>query len=120
VSLVWPTSLPASPLVEGWQGSDPVNVVETDIDGGPTNSLLVGFSTNFTTPIQMVLTADQLFGLDGFRQFYEQDSLHGTVEFAWRNPPIDADVTCRFRLPHPTWEKVGPDAWLVQFTVEYL
>ena len=119
---VWPTALPVSALVDGWQGSSPMEVLEVKRDHGPDRVRLISAGGRTTSPVRFVFTKAQLFdpSPNGFLAFYRDDTLGGTIPFTWKYPGTVDVVNCQFRLPPPTWTRVGPDSWEVNCMVEYL
>ena len=112
----WPSALPQTLLVEGFQEEFPNTVLRTEMDAGPQEQ-----RRRFTaavTPIagSLDLTKAELATL---RTFFLDDTKGGAVPFDWTHPVTDQPAWVRFAAP-PSIRAAAPDGYRVALNLEIL
>ncbi len=92
----WPGSLPALPLLRGWQETAPDTIIRSTVDNGPAK-LRQRFTAG-VRPFQfgLLLTAAQVATLD---TFYVTTLAGGSLPFDWTNARTGGAVSYRFVSP---------------------
>lgn len=116
MSIVWPVSLPAKPLVEGWDETPRSNVIRSKPDIGADK-----LRRRYTGQIkdmkgQMIMTDTQR---TTFFTFFHTTLADGSLSYKWTHPITGETIEVRFTAPY-SYKQVGPDAFKFQFVWETL
>ena len=82
-SIVWPPSLPQSPIANGYKESMPSNILRSDAEYGPAKVRKRGGSKPITVKASYVLTTEEVETLDNF--VYNNIG-GGAICFDWPRP----------------------------------
>lgn len=114
---VWPSSLPAYPLL-GNKGQFPNLTLSTAMDVGPSKVRRRAVAASTPRECSWVLSGTQLAAL---RTFFMADLAGGALSFDMVNPVTDQVTRWRFKPgTPPTDEQIGPDVYSVAATLEEL
>jgi len=113
---VWPNTLPAIPLVEGFKEAAPDTSIRTQMDTGPAR--IRPRYTAGVRPIAGKISCDktQVATVD---TFYLTTLLQGSQSFDWAHPRTGVTVSFRFTKP-PTYEPAHKDRWTVTLDLEIM
>jgi hypothetical protein len=116
--VIWPPTLPAIPLIEGYQETAPTMVRRSVVDQGPPKVARRYTAALYTIACRYAMDTVQL-GI--FDQFYWGAAGGGSVIVEWPHPWRHVAVSVRFKDPWPSWTSAGhPDVWYVSVTLEVL
>ena len=98
MSIIWPSNLPSSPLIQGYNETMKRMTISSQMDSGPALK-----RRRFTSaPRSITCTVFLSNGQDEvLREFYEDTTLGGTLRFTWKNPRTGAQVEMRFEGEEP-------------------
>lgn len=111
---VWPSSLPQTPLADGFAEAVVPNVVRSENDVGPTNARRRYTAAVRQFQMRLLLTSAQVVTLD---TFYETTLVSGVLPFDWVNHRTGAALSYVFLSPM-AYEEAGPDYWSVTLLLE--
>lgn len=111
----WPSSLPQTPLADGFTESRLSTVIRTETDVGPAK-----VRRRYTAEIRIVsmgllLTSAQVATLE---TFYDSTLSGGVDPFDWVNHRTGAAASYRFRAPPAYTEAGAPDYWQTVIDLE--
>ena len=112
----WPSALPQTFLVDGFQENFPNTLLRSEMEAGPAEQ-----RRRFTagvTPLSgsLDLTKAELAVL---RAFYSADTKDGALAFDWAHPITEEAASVRFTAP-PVIRAAAPDGFRVALNLEIL
>ncbi len=116
MTINYPSDLPQSFLVSGFEEAPQDTRIRTNMDAGPPQ-----MRRRFTQPIRfitgsMYLTKAQVATFD---IFYENTLNGGVSSFIWKHPRTGANTSFRF-INRPSYASVTNDLYITSFTLEAL
>lgn len=114
---VWPPSLPAFVLEEGFSESLADVVLETGMDVGPPKIRRRSTAASRPMKATVQMTAEQ-WGT--FKTFFATTLKGGSLPFDWVDPLTQAATTYRFRKPAPQMSVRGGVNCVVYLTLEVM
>lgn len=119
VNYIWPASLPAAPLVDGFSETLGANILRTPTDAGPAKMRYRGQRPDRVSCVYL-MTTEQVGALDVFAR----DTLRGVRRFGWPHPRRGVQVEARF-VPQEegdlfSMSAAAPGLWHVGVAVEVL
>lgn len=93
MSIVWPTTLPDAPLVDGYSEALPDNTIRTGMDAKIAKVRKRGACAPVQFKVSMVLDATERAAL---RTFLNTTTDDGSIRFEWTHPDTAATIECRF------------------------
>lgn len=115
-SIVWPGSLPAYPLYEGYQETLGANTIRSAMEVGPAKLRRRGTAAVHTFTVSFGLTHDQAAEL---RDFFNDDTYGGSLSFELAHPTTEETLEMRFASA-PMITRQGPNAYRANLTLEAL
>jgi hypothetical protein len=110
----WPSTLPQSPLLEGFRDTPQDSVMRSEFDGyTKQRNRFTAVLNNVTERYYMTSTQYATFV-----NFYENTLSNGSEEFIKPDPVLNVSKPYRFVEPYDS-ERVGLD-WIVTVTLEKL
>lgn len=94
--IAWPETLPASPLVDGYQETLPQTVLRTEMDMGPAKTRRRTTAGVGQITVAYLLTTAETATLESF---YRDTLAGGALPFAYRLPRGGGAAVCRFKKP---------------------
>jgi hypothetical protein len=114
--LIWPPSLPSSPLVSGFQETAPTLVIRSSMDVGPPK--VRRRATSGIGQIQCRYTLSRVL-MNTLDDFYFGPAGGGAVAFEWRHPRRAVTVLVRFREP-PSYTAEDPEIYTATVALDVL
>jgi len=113
---VWPITLPAYPLTEGFREKMPENILRTDMEQGPAK--LRRRTTAGVRGMEMsyLMSKAQVSALE---TFYNSTLAGGVFDFSYTHPRSGATLDCRFVKP-PQYTAQDADLFKVDIVLEVL
>lgn len=100
----WPGTLPNFVLESGYQEAAPKNLVETEMEAGPSKARRRFTATFRRFSVSMNMDGPQA---DTFETFYKVTCASGALPFDWVHPRTQAPMSFRFTGPPPTFVPFG-------------
>lgn len=94
--ILWPASLPQSPLLDGWQETLPDNTLRTEMEQGPAKLRRRSTAASGRMNVQFLLSTADCALLD---TFYSDTLTGGVKVFQMPHPRRSTPVSCRFTAP---------------------
>lgn len=92
--IYWPSSLPQSPLLDGWQESPQDNVVSNQPEVGDSIDRPRATRTGWNVSLRFLMTDQQR---KDFWTFYESTLRSGVLAFRWAGPPDKIECSWKFK-----------------------
>ncbi len=92
----WPVTLPASPLVDGFQETPPPTVIRTEMDQGPAKTRQRTTAGVRRMQLSFILSKAQTATLDSF---FTDTVKGGALGFDFTHPRTGSTLNCRFAEP---------------------
>ena len=112
----WPASLPASPLLDGFQETPPVTVIRTEMEQGPAKVRQRTTAAVRRLSLSYILSSDQMMVLD---DFFTLTLGGGALAFDYIQPRTGNSVSCRFVKP-PEYSAANGPYFKAALTLEIL
>ncbi len=112
----WPSTLPASPLVQNFQELRADTVIRTDMDTGPAKVRQRTTAGVGELQVTYFLSTAQAAALD---DFYMTTLSGGALAFDYTHPRTGALLSCRFAAP-PEYAAVNGAYYKAVLTLEVL
>ncbi len=112
---LWPATLPAFVLQQGYQETVVDGTIETPVDAGPVKLRRRWTGDNTLITWSVGMTPSQY---DTFLAFFKTTLAWGSLPFDWVQPRSQAVTTFRFRKPAPKMTMDSPMQYTVQMNVE--
>lgn len=113
--VTWPTSLPQSPLIEGFSRQKRQNRRTFEPEAGKSKHILFYTAVPETMDLNFIMDESQR---QTFESFYENDVLFGTQTFDFPDPNTGNTITVRFIGEPPNVESNGPFLYNISFELE--
>lgn len=110
MSVLWPSGLPAKPLIAGSRRTWEDPVLRTAVDVGPKKARRRFTAVSERFMVRYLLTSSEL---SAFETFYKTTTKYGSLSFEMAHPVSGATVLVRFLTP-PQIRPVG-----LRYEVEY-
>ena len=114
--IVWPETLPQSPLLDGWQETLADNVLRTAMEQGPPKLRRRGSAGSGKMTVHFLLSRDDCALVD---DFYQTALAGGIRPFTFTHPRRVQAVACRFAAP-PDYTAAGDGFFRVRLSLEIL
>lgn len=98
----WPSTLPQSPLIDGYKETPRPNSIEADLEGWKVTRPQFGANPTQAS-VSLMMTAAQLAT---FKTFYNTTINYGNDQFVWKLPTSSVNQNFKFR-GQPTWNFTG-------------
>jgi hypothetical protein len=115
-SIVWPVSLPARPLIGGYEETFPDIALRTQMDAGAAKMRRRYTAAVRPLTVAYRLSDSQVTTLD---DFFVNTTAAGSLPFDWVHPRTLATVSVRFTQP-PRMTARGAGLWEVTIGLEVL
>lgn len=92
----WPTTLPATPLLDRFRETAPNTLIRTEMEQGPAKMRQRTTAGVRTLSVNYLLSAAQVTTLD---TFYVSDTAGGSIPFDYTHPRTGDALSCRFKSP---------------------
>lgn len=112
----WPNSLPAYPLLDGFQETVPKTVIRTDMEQGPAKVRLRTTAAVRKMSLNYLMSKAQVTALE---TFYLATLQGGALAFDFTHPRSNAYVSCRFVKP-PEYITTNGNFFKVSIELEVL
>lgn len=117
MAILWPSSLPVQPLVDGYEEQIPDFRMKTNMDKGPGKMRRKSAALPWPVSVKMLLTGAQVQTLEDF----VVDTLQGGVlRFSWTHPRKGSEVEVRFNEMPKVEPAAGGMKWTAVFKLEVL
>lgn len=113
---VWPSTLPSSPLLDGFRETVPDNVLRTDMERGPAKTRRRTTSAVRKLSVNYLMSKAQVADLE---TFYGTELLGGSIAFDTMHPRSAAAISCRFVKP-PVYSSANGEYFRVALELEVL
>lgn len=114
--IVWPETLPQSPLLDGWQETLADNVLRTAMEQGPPKLRRRGSAASGKMTVHFLLSGADCALLD---DFYQTALAGGIKPFGFTHPRRAVVVACRFAAP-PDYSASGNGFFRARLSLEML
>jgi hypothetical protein len=114
---VWPVSLPAHPLIDGYENRFAKNTIRTSMESGPDKLRRRGTAGVEPLTLRFHLTLAQLAT---FREFYYDTLSSGTLAFEFTHPDTESTENMRFVSEPVVTPARSPLRRVVSFELEVL
>jgi hypothetical protein len=118
--IVWPVTVPASPLYDGYSEAMPNYTLRSSMDSGPSKVRRKCSALPWLMTVNFVLSASQLSALV---TFVETTLIGGTLRFEFTHPRTGSTVECRV-AGSDSLMQIAPrgqsSSWSVALTLEVL
>jgi len=114
----WPSTVPQSPLIDGFRRQKRQNRRDFDPEGGKSTSILFYTAVADVLEIEIYLEGEQQ--RQDFEDFYDNDILFGTQPFDYLDPQTEQIGQFRFVGAPPEFTPQGHRDFIVSFTLEKL
>jgi hypothetical protein len=116
MALVWPVTLPAYPLIDGYEEQAPKITLRSTVDAGPPK-----VRRRFTAGISKItckytVSRELMLALD---DFYFVQAAGGAIPFEWTHPMRHETVMVRFVEP-PSYKAFDQYLWHATLQLEVL
>lgn len=111
----WPSLLPQSPLIDGFNRQKRQNRRSFEPEGGKSSHILFYTAVPEVLSVSFVMDETQR---QTFEDFYDIDTLFGTQAFDFTDPNTGNTVNARFVGEPPNIEPNGPYLYTVSFELE--
>ena len=116
--LIWPLTLPTSPLVNGYAESIPDNLIRSSMSAGPAKVRRRSISMPWTFSATFSFTQTQLAT---FKTFFSDVIMHGALRFTFNLPSDGTSIECRIvTSQNMAISQACPGQWHVTLTFEVL
>jgi hypothetical protein len=115
-SFTWPSTLPASPVINNYQESFKDNVIRSDIDAGPMKTRQRYTRAQRMLQVSFVLTDAQKITFTNFFNSIKG----GALPFNWADPVTGTSIVVRMTGAVTGPNYVNINLWQVSFQVEVL
>lgn len=114
----WPTTLPQSPISDGYSATPQDNTIRSNKEAGPQKVRPRFTAVSDTVNMSVIVDAQQS---DLLQQFYDVDCVFGALPFNWRNFKKWNKPPCiyRWRQP-PEFVPLGGGFWRVALQLDRL
>ena len=113
---VWPVTLPAGPLIEGYQETAPNNSIRTQMDVGPAKMRQRATAGVRVYNAVWLFTKAQVADFD---TFYNDTLEGGTLAFELADPRTGSTLDFRFTI-QPVYQSLSDNLWRVTTVMEVL
>jgi hypothetical protein len=118
MSILWPSTLPASPLYDGYSESMPNYTLRSSMDSGPSKVRRKCSALPWMMTVNFNLSASQLSALV---TFIETTLIGGTLRFEFSHPRTGSTVECRVAGSDSLMQFAPRGrSWAVALTLEVL
>ncbi len=114
--ILWPESLPQSPLLDGWQETLADNVLRTEMEQGPAKLRRRSTVASGRMRAQFLLSAADCALLD---TFYNDTLAGGVKVFRLLHPLRNVTIVCRFAAP-PEYAAVNGEYCRARLSLEVM
>lgn len=90
---LWPSTLPQSPLIEGFSETAPSTTTRTEMDQGPAKVRQKTTAGVRRLILSFLLSKTQTATLDAF---FHTDTKGGSLSFTFPHPRTNESLSCRF------------------------
>lgn len=112
----WPSTLPATPLMDKFRETSPDTLIRTEMETGPAKIRRRSTAGVRGMTLGYLLSRAQVAALESF---YLADTAGGALAFDFTHPRSGAALVCRFRSP-PAYESVNGEYFHVAVALEAL
>ncbi len=116
MTITWPSTLPAYPLLEKYSEAMPNTTIRTDMEAGPAKVRQRTTAGVRRLSVGYLLSKQQVSALE---EFYAETLKGGSLSFEYTHPRDDATVSCRFVEP-PSYNAANGDYFNVSVSLEVL
>jgi hypothetical protein len=114
----WPTTLPQSPISDGFSSVPQNNLIRSSKEAGPVKSR--PRFTAVSDDVTLVVVVDSV-QVQTLQNFYDSECAFGSLPFNWRNFKLPTKPPCAYRFKQPPeFQPMGGGWWRVPMNLERL